>query len=139
MQTLPAPPEPSDTIVTEQDHMEKQRYEHWLEQQNSILDQQKKHYESEINKLRKTRKVLLFTDWNNRKFWRFANFVCFWISLLIVNFVDYENKEMIYRKEMHKNCSESMLICLRYKNLLKVVENLVNNMLISFWYFLFSK
>lgn len=57
MQTLPAPPEPPETIVTEQDHMEKRRYEHWLEQQNSILDQQKKHYESEINKLRKTRKV----------------------------------------------------------------------------------
>lgn len=70
MQTLPAPPEPSDTIVTEQDHIEKQRYEHWLEQQNSILDQQKKHYESEINKLRKTRKVLFSADYHNHNNYR---------------------------------------------------------------------
>ncbi len=54
---LQAPPEPPENVVTEQDRQDQQRYEQWLEQQNSILEQQKKHYESEINKLRKSRKV----------------------------------------------------------------------------------
>lgn len=45
---------------------------------------------------------------------------------------------MICLKGMHKNCSESMLICLRYKNSSKVVENPVNNMRTSFWYFFYS-
>lgn len=57
MSLLPAPPEPPENIVTEQDHQDQRRYEQWLEQQNIIIDQQKKFYESEITKLRKIRKV----------------------------------------------------------------------------------
>lgn len=54
---LPAPPEPPDTITTEQDRLDQQRYELWLVKQNEIVEEQKKHYESEIAKLRKSRKV----------------------------------------------------------------------------------
>lgn len=56
-QNIPAPPEPPEKIVTEQDRQAQQLYERWLEQQNVIVEQQKKHYEAEVGKLRKIRKV----------------------------------------------------------------------------------
>lgn len=54
---LPAPPLPPEHIVTEQDRQTQQLYERWLHHQNSILSQQLKFYETEVQKLRKIRKV----------------------------------------------------------------------------------
>lgn len=54
---LPAPPLPPEHIVSEQDRQTQQQYEQWLHQQNSILTQQLKFYETEVQKLRKVRKV----------------------------------------------------------------------------------
>lgn len=54
---LPAPPLPPEHIVTEQDRQTQQQYERWLHHQNNILSQQLKFYETEVQKLRKIRKV----------------------------------------------------------------------------------
>lgn len=55
---LQVPSEPPEKIVTEQDRQTQLVYEQWLEQQNVIVTQQLKHYEAEILKLRKIRKVI---------------------------------------------------------------------------------
>ncbi|XP_031333016.1 histone-lysine N-methyltransferase 2C-like isoform X3 [Photinus pyralis] len=55
---LPAPPLPPETIVTEQDKQSQIVYEQWLNNQNTILSQQLKYYETEVQKLRKIRKSL---------------------------------------------------------------------------------
>lgn len=54
---MPAPPLPPEHIVTEQDRQTQLHYENWLHHQNSILTQQLKYYETEVQKLRKIRKV----------------------------------------------------------------------------------
>jgi hypothetical protein len=59
-QTMPAPAEPPEKILTEQDRQAQQQYEQWLEQQNVVVEQQKKHYEAEVAKLRKIRKVFFY-------------------------------------------------------------------------------
>ncbi|KAF5271825.1 hypothetical protein FQR65_LT05056 [Abscondita terminalis] len=55
---LPAPPLPPENIVTEQDKQCQIVYEQWLNNQNTILSQQLKYYETEVQKLRKIRKSL---------------------------------------------------------------------------------
>lgn len=57
---LPAPPLPPENIVTEQDRQAQIVYEQWLNNQNAILSQQLKYYETEVQKLRKMRKVCEF-------------------------------------------------------------------------------
>jgi histone-lysine N-methyltransferase MLL3 len=54
---LTPPPLPPDNIVTEQDKQKQLLYEQWLSHQSNILAQQLKFYETEVNKLRKMRKV----------------------------------------------------------------------------------
>lgn len=54
---LPAPPLPPEHIVTEQDKQVQIVYEQWLNHQNAALTQQLKYYETEVQKLRKIRKV----------------------------------------------------------------------------------
>lgn len=54
---LPAPPLPPEHIVTEQDKQTQLVYEQWLKHQNIVLGQQLKFYETEVQKLRKMRKV----------------------------------------------------------------------------------
>ena len=54
---LPAPPVPPDNIVTEQDRHVQLQYEQWLNHQHQLLTQQLKYYETEVQKLRKVRKV----------------------------------------------------------------------------------
>lgn len=54
---LPAPSLPPEHIVTEQDKQTKLVYEQWLNRQNVLLMQQQKFYETEVQKLRKARKV----------------------------------------------------------------------------------
>ncbi|CAG2053009.1 unnamed protein product [Timema podura] len=55
---LPAPQLPPENIETEQDRQIQLQYEQWLNNQNQIVTQQLKYYETEINKLRKARKSL---------------------------------------------------------------------------------
>lgn len=56
---LQPPPVPPDVISTEQDRQTAIEYETWLNNQNHILQQQLKYYETEVQKLRKVRKVTL--------------------------------------------------------------------------------
>lgn len=56
---LPAPPLPPEHIVTDQDKQTQLVYEQWLNHQNTALTQQLKYYETEVQKLRKMRKVCL--------------------------------------------------------------------------------
>lgn len=54
---LPAPPMPPENIISEQDRQVQLQYEQWMNHQNSILTQQLKYYETEVQKLRKAKKV----------------------------------------------------------------------------------
>lgn len=54
---LQPPPVPPDIISTEQDRQTAIEYETWLNNQNVILQKQLKYYETEVQKLRKVRKV----------------------------------------------------------------------------------
>ena len=56
---LPAPPTPPDNPQSEDEHRQAARYEQWLVQQESAINQQLKDYETEITKLRKQRKVVI--------------------------------------------------------------------------------
>ena len=58
---LPAPPTPPDNPQSEDEHRQAARYEQWLVQQESAINQQLKYYETEITKLRKQRKVVSYT------------------------------------------------------------------------------
>lgn len=53
----PAPPLPPENILTEQDKQAQILYEQWLKQQSAVLTQQLRYYETEVQKLRKIRKV----------------------------------------------------------------------------------
>lgn len=61
---LPAPPLPPEHIVTEQDRQIQLHYEQWLNHQNAVLTQQLKYYETEVQKLRKIRKVGTHTTYD---------------------------------------------------------------------------
>lgn len=54
---IPAPPTPPEVILNEQDRQAQLQYEHWLNNQHQVLTQQLKYYETEVQKLRKMRKV----------------------------------------------------------------------------------
>ena len=54
---IPPPPSPPDNPQTEEERRQVGRYEAWLVQQESFINQQLKYYETEITKLRKQRKV----------------------------------------------------------------------------------
>lgn len=54
---IPAPPTPPETIANEQDRQAQVQYEQWLNHQHQVLTQQLKYYETEVQKLRKIRKV----------------------------------------------------------------------------------
>lgn len=54
---IPAPPTPPENIVNEQDRQIQLQYEQWLNHQHQVLTQQLKYYETEVQKLRKIRKV----------------------------------------------------------------------------------
>lgn len=54
---IPAPPIPPENIVTDQDKQAQILYEQWLNHQNNVLSQQLRYYETEVQKLRKSRKV----------------------------------------------------------------------------------
>lgn len=49
---------PPDSIVTEQDRQMQINYEQWLNTQENVLSNQRKYYEDEVSKLRKSRKAL---------------------------------------------------------------------------------
>lgn len=53
-----APTLPPDNIVTDQDRQIQINYEQWLSTQENVLNNQRKYYEAEVTKLRKTRKSL---------------------------------------------------------------------------------
>ncbi|KAL1490323.1 hypothetical protein ABEB36_013038 [Hypothenemus hampei] len=55
---VPAPPLPPESIVNEQDRQTQIVYEQWLNHQNNVLSQQLRYYETEVQKLRKSRKSL---------------------------------------------------------------------------------
>ncbi|XP_056641929.1 histone-lysine N-methyltransferase 2C-like isoform X3 [Diorhabda sublineata] len=55
---IPAPPLPPENIATDQDKQTQMLYEQWLNHQNNVLSQQLRYYETEVQKLRKTRKSL---------------------------------------------------------------------------------
>lgn len=55
---MPAPPIPPENIATEQDKQAQLLYEQWLTHQNNVLSQQLQFYETEVQKLRKSRKVI---------------------------------------------------------------------------------
>lgn len=52
------PPIPPDNIITEQDRQVQIMYEQWLNNQDNMLNNQRKYYDVEISKLRKTKKSL---------------------------------------------------------------------------------
>lgn len=54
---IPAPPLPPENIITEQDKQTQLLYEQWLNHQHNALAQQLHYYETEVQKLRKSRKV----------------------------------------------------------------------------------
>ena len=56
---LPAPSTPPDNPQIEDERRQAARYEQWLVQQESAINQQLKYYETEITKLRKQRKVVI--------------------------------------------------------------------------------
>lgn len=58
VQRQPAPPQPPDNIVTEQDHQLQINYEQWLKNQDTTFSDQLKYYQNEVVKLRKARKSL---------------------------------------------------------------------------------
>lgn len=68
---MPAPPLPPEHIMTEQDRKTQIQYEQWLNQQNSILTEQLKFYETEVQKLRKIRKVVYKINCYKRYFYVF--------------------------------------------------------------------
>lgn len=49
---------PPDSIVTEQDRQMQIQYEQWLNSHENMLSNQRKYYETEVSKLRKSRKAL---------------------------------------------------------------------------------
>lgn len=53
-----APPLPPDNVATDQDRQTQHTYEEWLNQQHTALTNQQNFYETEVLKLRKTRKSL---------------------------------------------------------------------------------
>jgi len=53
----PPPPLPPDVIASDQDRQIAHTYETWLNHHNQMLQQQLKYYETEVQKLRKLRKV----------------------------------------------------------------------------------
>lgn len=53
-----APTLPPENIVTEQDRQLQMNYEQWLNSQENMLNNQRKYYDVEISKLRKTKKSL---------------------------------------------------------------------------------
>lgn len=53
-----APPLPPDNIVTDQDRQTQMSYEQWMNNHESMLNNQRKYYDVEISKLRKTKKSL---------------------------------------------------------------------------------
>lgn len=56
---LQKPPQlPPDNIVTDQDRQQQMNYEQWLREQDNKLAGQRKYYETEVSKLRKSRKAL---------------------------------------------------------------------------------
>lgn len=56
---LQKPPSlPPDSIITEQDRQMQINYEQWLSAQENKLNNQRKYYEEEVSKLRKSRKAL---------------------------------------------------------------------------------
>ncbi|XP_050538533.1 histone-lysine N-methyltransferase 2D-like isoform X4 [Daktulosphaira vitifoliae] len=55
---LTPPPQPPDVIATEQDRQLQHTYEVWLNEQSNIVTKQLKHYESEVQKLRKMKKSM---------------------------------------------------------------------------------
>ncbi|CAH2071742.1 unnamed protein product, partial [Iphiclides podalirius] len=54
----PAPPAPPERPLTEADHHARLLYEQWLDQYNAFAVDQLRYYETEVQKLRKTRKSL---------------------------------------------------------------------------------
>lgn len=54
-----APTLPPDSIVTEQDRQMQIQYEQWLNSHENTLTNQRKYYETEVSKLRKSRKALI--------------------------------------------------------------------------------
>ncbi|KAL1379791.1 hypothetical protein pipiens_014643 [Culex pipiens pipiens] len=54
----PAPPVPPENITNEQERQIQLNYENWMNQQKISLENQLKHYETEIGKLRKVKKQL---------------------------------------------------------------------------------
>lgn len=53
----PAPPPPPDRVLTDADRHAHRLYEQWLQQHNVFVTDQLRHYEAEVQKLRKIRKV----------------------------------------------------------------------------------
>lgn len=54
----PAPPAPPENVTNEQERQIQLNYENWMNQQKIALENQLKHYETEIGKLRKVKKQL---------------------------------------------------------------------------------
>ena len=53
----PPPPAPPENIVTEADRQAQVQYETWLRTTNVAVSQQIRYFETEVQKLRKIRKV----------------------------------------------------------------------------------
>lgn len=96
---MPAPPLPPENIVTEQDKQSQLLYEQWLNHQNNVLTQQLRYYETEVQKLRKSRKVRIF-DMH-----RFGCNCIFFFSRWIANSGSWENLAISWRKQMLRNYS----------------------------------
>ncbi|XP_054161923.1 histone-lysine N-methyltransferase 2C-like [Oppia nitens] len=58
MVSLPPPPVPPAEPMNDMERQQQLQYESWLIQQNNLLSQQQKFYETEVAKLRKTKKMI---------------------------------------------------------------------------------
>jgi hypothetical protein len=56
--SLPPPPTPPAEPMNDHERQQQSQYESWLIQQNNVLAQQQKYYETEVGKLRKAKKTL---------------------------------------------------------------------------------
>lgn len=132
---MPAPPIPPENIVTEQDKQAQMLYEQWLTHQNNVLSQQLHYYETEVQKLRKSRKV----RGKILKMIPNSNYLSLFFSHWIANRDNWESPVINSPKQTQLSCREFLLSKPFFRNIWKPAENKVDNMGCWYRYLLFYR
>jgi len=103
MPLLPPPPVPSDHGSTDQDRQIQVQYEQWLYHQQQILNFHLKHFDGEVAKLRKTKKVTLTQSNRNSVFMVFDLLVIIFLHYPLLLFLQSLNSK---QRQLRKNGSE---------------------------------